>query len=316
MAGNGKDVQFEQAEIIIDQDTFTRERELELINSYQNSGNEIAFADLLMQYEGIIFNIASKFRGRTNFSDDCQDFMQVGRMGFQRAIEKFDPSKGAMFSTYAYLWVKQAIERYAVSNSGTMKLSSVRYRDVAKALSLKEKGHSEQEVADMLGYKDVKNLHKLLRAKIPMQVLESDSNDLQALIETLALDDEVSVEQQVIDADERSYLQTLLDDLDPDLYEVIALKKGLGGHHDRTFEDIAQMLTAKMPEKTWNKESVRQKVKKIEERLISSASQPRANDLSSVSMFAVSKQKSPEVMSKESTAGAKSAKSSKGNSAP
>ncbi|WP_295715585.1 RNA polymerase sigma factor RpoD/SigA [uncultured Mitsuokella sp.] len=84
-------------------------------------GNKQAVQDLCVKNQKLVIKYAYEYSKRTKFLT-IDDLAQFGYFGLMRAAQGYDPAKGTSFSTYAVIWIKQAIRRAIADEETTVRM--------------------------------------------------------------------------------------------------------------------------------------------------------------------------------------------------
>lgn len=205
-------------------------------------GDTAARHKLLLHNLRLVVSIARHYRNRgLPFADVIQD----GILGLDRATIKFDPERGYKFSTYATLWIRQAIRRGLSGTGSTIRLPPqvAERRAKARAALLKDPMRDLQELAESLELEAGQLANALGAAEVVTSLdreISIDDDYAHTLLDTLA--DPLAHDPAHHLPETNPELHDALADLEPLQQKVIRLRFGFDGEAPMSLAEVAERL--------------------------------------------------------------------------
>jgi len=206
-------------------------------------GDKAAREHMIKANLRLVVKIAREYEG---LGLPLLDLINEGNIGLMKAVDRFDTKRGAKFSTYASLWIKQAIRRALTNLSKTIrlpvhvmdKLTRIRKSEAKLAEALDREPTDEEVAADMdVDVRRVRRYRDAARAPVSLDTPIGDDGTT-SVSELVADSNAAAPFDRLVNDTDNEMVQAALNTLSERESKILAMRFGLGDDQPRTLEEL------------------------------------------------------------------------------
>jgi RNA polymerase primary sigma factor len=214
----------------------TPKNELELAKKAK-SGNEKARKALIVHNLRYVVEVAKSYQGQ---GLPLEDLVAEGNLGICKAVDRFDPTRGMKFITYAVWWIRQSILQALSENPRVVRIPINKINEIRSA-----RAREDQNLQKTGGFREEKNYnldeYMHMYTSYPVRVTSTTKTD-QPILELFIDKESVPPDESLKNDSLRIDLETILENLNAREAEILRLYHGMDEFRAFTLEEIGNII--------------------------------------------------------------------------
>jgi RNA polymerase primary sigma factor len=213
---------------------------------YWHGRHQQARQDFILGHLRLVIHVAKTFNGR---GLSFQDLIQEGNIGLMRAVEKFAPERGYKFSTYAFWWIKQAMQRALAYKVAMIRIPIQKQewrRKILKAgaelIMELDREPTPREIAERVKISEARVREALALVSEPLSFDEMTGDRQFPLLEALPDPKARSPFAETSAGETQERIAATLNRLRPRHQQVMRMRFGIGRSRSHTLAEIGRRL--------------------------------------------------------------------------